>query len=352
MADTPITVTSTALTFRVPDTNNVIDTGVNVTRAQLQPSPQAALFPRNVAVTSLALSPAAKAVTLTWVQSGSNWVIDVGTASISPFLYSVEGRRGIPVVKASPSLSPGIIGLVYSGLAVDRAVPVLTGQSLGLEKNALFTRAGISPLGKTIDLRLKLTVTSASLSPSGQSVTLTLPAGNAIFVNQAAPTISPQTITLNKSWSIPVSHAVPVIAGKNINFQLAIENGISVDPAQISPTPANLGFVLQIKMPVDSTALSMSPKTVGLKYDWYVEVEATALELFFPEIDLSFPFTLGFEVESASPSISGKEITLFLGDGQPRKVKYDFSSDHIQIALRKPEMVRGFGSERMTSATS
>jgi hypothetical protein len=305
-----------------------------------------------MALTAGALTPTANAVGLTWTQD--TLTISVTAAAPSLFCYPVEGRRGIPVATAIPTIQGSTIAFQFTGgaqaVGVDTGIPTLLGQDLGLEENHFFSNARVSLAGQSVGLSRGTPVITATPTLAASNITLTLSVGGVLPVGAAAPTFAPQDIVLSKTWDIAVASTAFDIDGSDVGFNYTIVDGVRVDPALFSIVGAsNLNFSLGLGIPIASTAVSIAAYAIGLKYDWFLSVDRERIDLNGQEIDLSFSYTLGYSVGAAELSIIGNDITLFLGDGRPRRVKYSFSSDHIEISLSNAEAVGDTESERIIS---
>jgi hypothetical protein len=212
----------------------------------------------------------------------------------------------------------------------------MLGQSVVLEENHFFTRAAPTITGKIIDLRKAIVVTSTALSISPKTIGLVLPGSKAIFVDFASLSPSPKAIGLNKSWSIPITKAAISALGQNTGFNFTIVNGVRVDPVLLRLTTSNITFALQIKMPVNPALPSISPKTIGFRRDWILAFNGADISPSAGNVGLSFTYTLGTPVTPAYASFSPGQILLYLGSGEPEKIKIIQSSPSIQISMSAP----------------
>ena len=338
MADTPITVTRAAPTLNTPTTTSVLDRAISVTAASLQPTTQTVAFALVMGLTSAAVQPVANNVNLDWQRPSTDWTISVGAATLTPQLYAVEGRRGIPVGTAIPTLSGNEVNLAYRKVFVDVTALSPVGQDLGLEENHFFDRAAPVIAGQNIGLSKGTPVVSATPTIAAQTITLTLGAAPVFAVDSATPTLACQDVALNWNFAVaPASSAFSII-GQNIGLQWQINNGISIDPAVMAP--AGQTIVLDRSQIVSSTALSVAGQSIGFKYDWSLPVtvanEEAGLSISGQEIGLSFSFTLGTVVTPATLSVSAQDVGLFLGSGAPTIVKISQTAPSIQIGLGAP----------------
>lgn len=350
MADTPITVTQAAITLSTPATVSSINTGLNVTKADLQPAPKSIAGNRNVAITVAALQPVPKAIGLNWTTSGPNWTLSVNAATIQPFLYDVVGRRGTPVITANPTLVGQTINLAYRRAFVIAANPAFAGKTIALQENHFFVRGAPLLSGKTIGLRKGTPVISASLSLSGKSITLTLGASPIYQIVTATPTIAGQSIGLNLTFSLATATTALSILGQNVEMQWRRNDATNVSEAHPVLSPKTI--VLNRAIRISSTAFSLSGQAIAFKYDWIFPIDIAAPGIAGQEIGLSFSYTLGYTFSPAQVSFATGNIVLYLGDGQPRQAKVSQSSEHIQIQLKAPIMVNQKSSQGMTGVQS
>jgi hypothetical protein len=353
MADTPITVTRAVPTLRTPDTTSILDRAITVTAAALQPASSAIAFALVMGLTGVAIEPAPKAVALNWQQSGSNWVIDVNSANFSFQPYPVEGRRGIPVGHATPTISPQVVNLAYRQVFVEPGLPTFVGQDLILEENAFFVRAAPTLTPSNIGLSRGIPVTSAALTFSPQTITLTPSTSGVFAFDSAAPTLAPQDIGLNLVFSVAPVAAEFAFTPQNIALQHQINNGVTIAEAHPVFTPSNI--VLAHHMPVTEAVLSFAGQEIGFRYDWILPVDSLGPNLddgfgpFGQEIGITFPFTLGLTTELLNVTFVGQDISLYLGSGEPTEVKVFQTSPSIQISLGAPITVATTNSENIQS---
>lgn len=335
--------------FLLATPTTISEAVAGVTKADLQPAGQDVATPRNVAVDSTAFTFVSNAIGLTWTQDTLTISVTAAAPTILP--YDVEGRRGTPVLTAYPTiLGSEILFQLSSGdwtVPVDVGVPTILGQDLVLEKNQNFDRGAPVFSPSAIPLSIGAVIAYASPTIAGQTITLTWGQGIA-GVESTALSIQGQTITLNKSWSLAVDSTALDVDGQNITFDWTVPATVVVESTQFSAVGGSFQF--RRDMPVETTAISPTGQSIG-RGDGTI-VSPAFIELTPYDIGLSFPFTLGTVLEHTEPYLVGSEITLFLGDGQPRQFRYDLTSDHIQISLSSPEMAKAQRLPRMTSGTS
>lgn len=342
-----VSVEHVSLLINSPET--ISEAVVGVTKADLQPSGQTIGTARDVAVSSTALTFTANAIGLTWTQDTLTISVTAAAPTILP--YDVEGRRGTPVLTASPTISGSTILFQLSSgdwtVPVDVGSPTILGQDVTLEKNQFFTVGTPTLSPSSVILSENAVVASASPTIAGQDVTLTW--GQATLgVLHAVPTILGQTIGLEKTWSIVVDSTALDVDGQNIVFDWTVPATVVVESTAFSAVGGSFQF--RQDMPVTTTEISPSGQSIGRGDGTIVSPASIEFETF--DIGLSFPFTLGTVLEHTEPYFTGSEITMFLGDGQPEKARYTLSSDHIQIALSSPKMSKTQNLQRMTGATS
>lgn len=353
MANTPITVTRAVPTLATPTTTSILDRAITVTAAALQPTSSTIAFALVMGLTGVAIEPAPKAVALNWQQSGANWVIDVNSANFTFQPYPVEGRRGIPVGHATPTISPQVVNLAYRRVYVEPGLPTFAGQNLTLEENAFFVRAAPTLTPSVIGLSRGIPVTSASLTFSPQTITLTPSTSGVFAFDSAVPTFAPQDITLNLNFSVSAVTAEFAPTPQNIDLQWNRTDAIGVAEAHPVLTPSNI--VLAHHLPVTEAVLSFTGQEIGFRYDWILPVESVGPDLdagFGPvgqEIGLSFPFTLGLTTELLNVTFVGQDIAMFLGSGEPTAIKVAQTSPSIQISLGAPITVATTNSENIQS---
>ena len=338
MANTNFAFTRASLTIRSPSTTSVINTGLNVTKASLQPSPKTILTPRNVAVTKASLQPAPKAIGLTWEHGASNLTITVNAATISPVPYPVFGRRGIPVLTAYPTFSPKVVNLAYRRVFIEQAVPAIAGKPLTLEENHFFVRGKPAIAGQSVGLRRGTPVISAAFTLSPKTITLTLGGSPVYTIVAATPTIAGQGIGLNLNFSLAPAASSFSAVGKNINLQWSTPSSTNVAEAHPVLGPQTIGLARAIRF--TSAVPTIAGKTIAFKYDWGLPVEQIdqdgGLNISGRDIGLSFTRTLEATIVAALPIFAGKNITLFLGNGAPRRHRVKHKSPGIEIMLKPP----------------
>mgnify|MGYP001321676717 CR=1 FL=1 len=353
MADTPLTVTSAALTISTPTTTSVLDRAVAIASTALQPTIATVSFALVMGLTVVSIQPVPSAVALNWQQSGSNWVIDVAAATIAPVPYTVEGSRGTPVVTAIPTLSGSTVNLAYQRMFVDSGAPSILGQDVGLEENQFFGRAAPTIAGQAIALSKGTPVVSATPTIAGSNITLTPSVSPAFSFVSATPTIAPQDITLNLNFSLASASASFSVIGSNVNLQWQQTNAVNVAEAHPVLTPSDI--VLARAIPFTTATPSIAGQTIGFRYDWVLPVVSLGPELDTPfgpvgqEIGLSFPFALGLTTELLNVTFVGQDIALFLGSGEPTTIKVAQTSPSIQISLGAPITVATTNSENIQS---
>lgn len=304
---------------------------VGVTKADLQPAPQTIATPRNVAVNEAIFDVDGSVVALQWQQAG--WVISVDAALITIAPQLLDGRRGIPVLTAIPTISGSdILFQLSSGnwtVPVDVGLPTILGQDIVLEKNQFFVRGEPILTPSTIVLSENAVVVTAAPTIAGQDVTLTWTQGAALVI-PAQFSIVGQDVGLNKSWSLAVDSAALSFVGQNVIFDWVVPNRVVVDSAQLSVTPAN--FILARAIPISSTAISIAAQNI--ERSWGTVVSPAFLNMNGSDLSLLFQYVLGVAIDKADPTILGNDITLFLGDGRPRKAKVRQLSPAAHVAQK------------------
>lgn len=162
-----VSVEHAQLLIATPNTVSAAEVGV--TKADLQPSGSA------IALTSLmALSPAnfavdGSVVSLQWEQDTLTISVDAASITISQEL--VEGRRGIPVGTAAPTISGSDIQFQLSSgdwtVPVDVGAPTILGQDIVLEDNRYFVSGAPVLSPSSIVLSENAVVVAASPSFAG-----------------------------------------------------------------------------------------------------------------------------------------------------------------------------------------
>lgn len=317
---------------------------VGVTKADLQPSSSA------IALTSImALSPAnfdvnGQVVALQWEQDTLTISVDAAAITLAP--QPIDGRRGIPVLTGTPTITGSdILFQLSSGdwtVPVDVGSPAILGQDVVLEKNQYFDRGAPTLSPSSIVLSENAVVASAAPTIAGQTITLTWGQAS-VGVETAAFDVDGQDIVLSKTWSLAVDSASFDIDGQNIVFDWVVPETIVVEPALLSFSSSNLTLARHI--PIASTAISPIGQALG-RGDGTV-VESARLEFTPWDVDFIYQYVLGYAVEAAEPYFTGKEIVLFVGDGAPTRVRSVFTKDRIQIAFSIPQTYRASASERI-----
>lgn len=315
-----------------------------VTKADLQPSGSA------IALTSLmALTPAqfdvdGQVVALQWQQAG--WVISVDAGLITIAPQPLDGRRGIPVLTAAPTILGSDIQFQLSSgawqVAVDRGLPTILGQDVVLEKNQFFVRGEPILTPSTIVLSENAVVVSAAPTIAGSDITLTWGQAS-VGVEFTALSIQGQDIGLNKSWSLAVDTTALDIDGQDVAFDWVVPATVVVEPARFSAVGSN--FVLGLDIDVATTAISPAGQVLT-RGDGTI-VETAFLTLAPQNIDFIYDYPFGYAFDAAEPYFIGKDIVLFVGTGAPTKFRSNIESDKIQIAFSKPQTFNKSVSERI-----
>lgn len=325
-----VSVEHAQLLINSPST--VSEAVVGITKADIQPSGSAVAFASVMALTAAQLDVDGSVLALQWEQD--TLTISVDAAAITISAQQIEGRRGTPVLTGTPTISGQEIALQLSSgdwsLAVDSGIPTILGRDIVLEDNRFFV-AGVPILSpSSVVLSENAVVASTGISFTGSDITLTWSQGTA-GVLHAAFDIDGQEIGLNKTWSLAVDSASFDIDGQEIIFDWVVPATVVVGHAQFSAVGSS--FNLARHIPVSSTALSFSGQPIGRSEGTIVET--AAIEFLPHNVELLFDYILGYAFDPAQPQIIGKDVTLFLGDGRPTRVRSEITSDHIEISFSR-----------------
>jgi len=329
MADTPITVTTAAISIAVPDIVTSLDKAIAVTQADLQAAPQAAVLALVMSLTAAGITPDGKAVGL--VQTQDTLTISVEAAATSIIGTNVDGRRGIPVLSGQLTFSPSDVNLLFSPtgriIGVDSAIPTISGSEVVPELVHHFDYARPAFAGQSVGLRRAIPVAVGSFDIGGSSVTLTLSVAPILPVDKADITFAGQDVALLQTWAVEVTAASFDIDGIDVELQFQIADGISVSPAVFQFAGQEVTLDNGIKF-TEST-FTFAGQAVAFDQTCLVEQvggEGGQYTILGQEIDLSNTFTLGTTVVAEEFELGGSQIFLFLGSGAPTKIIGAFSS--------------------------
>lgn len=344
---------SVTATMHIGDSEHIIsdaiiqggtNTNLPVTKADLQPSGSAIAFASLMALSPASFAIDGQVVALQWQQD--TLTISVDAAAISVAVGTIDGRRGTPVVTASPTISgQNILFQLSSGdwtLPVDVGTPTILGQNIALEKNQFFDRGAPLLTGSSIALSEGAVVVSAAPSIAGQDVTLSWSQGT-LGVLTASFDIDGQEIALNKTWSVSVDVASFDIDGQNVIFDWVVTSTIVVESTPFSVSGSNLTLARHI--PITSTALSPAGQSIA-RGDGTI-VDTTFIAVTPQNVDFIYDYPFGYAFDAAEFGFTGRDVVLYLGSGAPTRFRSSILKDRIQIAFSIPQTHKTTATRRI-----
>jgi hypothetical protein len=326
-----------------------LDKGMPMTAASISPSASAITGILAMAVSTTALQPAPQAVALNWQQSGTSWVIDVAAATFTFQPYAVEGRRGIPVVSATPTIAGQTINLAYRHAYIESTQLTFATQDAVLEENHFFVRAAPTIAGQAIALHKGTPVISATPTLAPSDITLTIGGSTDYQIVSAALTFTPQDIGLQLNFSLAVDSTQLAPTSANLDLQWQKTDAVNVAEAHPVLTPGDI--VMTQGIPVIAAIPAFAGQDVTFVYDQMVVVEPAEFEITSQDIDLDLTFTLGVTIVPAEFSIVGSDISAFLGSGRVDDARVEYHATEGYASFTVNQMTSSIDSESTRAAS-